>query len=390
MDVLENIQVTNSLKAIPIYKRFQQEVRQKILDGRWRPGQQLPSERELEETYKISRLTINKSLNQLADEGLLIRHRGKGTFVAQAGQSRHDLPTGVPAGDRKITILYLSPGRNGIPANPVRWGVLEGLHQQLDPLGVSPAVDFYHSPEQYEAAVRRLPDISSAAVLWNEPSLNPRVLDSLRKRKFPFVLLDSYPKNADVDFVVGDNAAGGRMMVEHLVSLGHRRIVYVTIPVIRTSTRDRQAGFLQGAIEANLEISNASVVVLRGQTEEDFPADIPRVLEEILRRPAPPTAICFSNDILALQAIRHLGEQGIRVPDEISIMGYDNIDLGEYSAVPLTTVGQHWMEMGRSAADVLLRKLHGPPPRRHQQIFIPPTLVVRKSTEKPSGQIGKA
>jgi DNA-binding LacI/PurR family transcriptional regulator len=286
--------------------------------------------------------------------------------------------------NQNITIKYLAPGRNGSPASPIRLGVLEGMHQQLDPMGFSSAVDFFNNPEQHEAAIRRLPDTSSAAAIWNEPYISNDVFDYLKKRKFPFVLLDSYPKDIELDYVVGDNTSGGRMMVEHLVSLGHSKIVYITAATSRTSLRDRKAGFIQGAVEAGIEISNKSIYTLSCQNAEDGKESIPGVLKEILARPDKPTAICLSNDILALTAIQWLGEQGIKVPTDLSIVGYDNIDLGEYSTVPLTTVGQHWMELGRSAADVLYQKLQNPKMRRHLQIMVKPTFVVRKSAAKPS------
>jgi len=358
------------------YRRVQESVRKRILTGEWAIGAKIPSERELEKDLQISRLTISKGLAHLVAEGLLVRRRGQGTFVSERTSS-------LGAG-RKL-VKFISPvGREERPN--IRHGILEGMYETLVGQGYHVGVDFYSRPDEQIQQLRQDSDPTHAGfVIWYEPSSdNLNELVRLREEGYPFVLVDAYPMDVPIDFAATDNTDGGRAMVDYLVSLGHRRIGYVGRPTSRSSLRDRQAGFLQGLLGRELPFDSSHVLTLTAMGE-DAVAEIPAALDVMLALPNRPTAMFFCNDDLAFAAMEHLWLRGLRVPQDISVVGFDDIDRASYFRVPLTTVHQDFCEMGKAAGEILLGKLTGRSESRPVQILVKPRLVVRASAGPVTG-----
>lgn len=172
------------------------------------------------------------------------------------------------------------------------------------------------------------------------------------------------------DAVVGDNAAGTAAAVDHLVSLGHRRIALVNGDERLPTARERRAGF-----EAALARHGLSAVAHESGefTLESGRALAARALD------AGPDAVLAGNDLIAMGVINAAAERGLRVPDDLSVVGYDDIAYAAFTSPPLTTVRQPGGEMGSETARLLLSRLdgHDGPPRR---VVVHPELVVRGST----------
>jgi DNA-binding LacI/PurR family transcriptional regulator len=216
-------------------------------------------------------------------------------------------------------------------------------------------------------------------VIWYEPgNQNLDELIRLRQENYPFVLVDAYPMDFETDFAVTDNTEGGRMIVEYLVDRGHRHIGYISRPIDRSSMRDRQAGFLQGMINHDISFDSSCVITL-DHTSGDLFREVGLAVDALLSRDHSLTAIFFSNDDLALAAIDYIRSRGMQVPEDISIVSFDDIDRSAYNSVPLTTIHQDFFEMGKAAAEVLLEKLAGKPEARPVQISLKPRLVERVS-----------
>jgi LacI family transcriptional regulator len=142
--------------------------------------------------------------------------------------------------------------------------------------------------------------------------------------------------------------------------------------------RDRQAGFLQGMINHGIPFDSSCVVTLDYASGDLF-KEVGLAVDALLGRDRSLTAIFFSNDDLALAAIDYIRSRGMRVPEDISIASFDDIDRSAYGSVPLTTVHQDFFEMGKAAAEVLLEKLTGKPEARPVQISLKPRLIERVS-----------
>jgi LacI family transcriptional regulator len=210
------------------------------------------------------------------------------------------------------------------------------------------------------------------------------VLDELRRRGTPLVIVDRTRHDKDWCSVAVDDELGGREAVNHLLDLGHRRIAYVGGPSHLGQVRDRRAGALQALTAAGHPADNLVDV----PTEALTVSDGMEAAERIIGMPASsrPTAVFCANDMLALGLLQRCVSLGVSVPDELAIVGYDDIDFAAAAAVPLTSVRQPRREMGREAAQLLVDEAANPD-HEHRQILFTPELVARASTRGRRGHV---
>lgn len=199
-------------------------------------------------------------------------------------------------------------------------------------------------------------------------------LRSLIVQNVPLVLLGWIEGVNDVDLVTGNDASGSYDMTCHLLSLGHRRIVMIGHREQR-GPYDRIRGFRRAMAEHGIPIDDA--LFLGVSTE----AQMKDALAELLRRPAPPTAVFAYNDIQALWALKRLSEAGVRVPDDIAVVGFDNLDVTNYTRPSLTTVDFPVEAFAAESVRLLVNRIKGdhlgPEPQRS---IVTPRLVVRESS----------
>ena len=356
------------------YKLVAEKIKGKIINNEWRPGCKLPSERELEKTFGLSRMTISKGLTNLASQGLVTRRQGQGTFVSD-NPHKHTVHGKL--------IKYISPAGDLREKFVIKYGVPEAMHGVFRDKGYHVGVDFYKTTDELVSCLQRDTDVYHGGfVVWYEP--DERLLPEIKRlteANYPVVLLDAYPPGFEVDYVITDNITGAEMMVGYLCSIGHRDIAYITRSVDRTSLQDRQTGFLSGLLKYNLPITQERIISLESTGGQAL-TGVASTIDKLMCSPDRPTAIFFSNDDLALESIQYLQSQGIHVPDDISIVGYDNIDRCEHPPVPLTTVSQNFHEMGREASEILLERLEQKLGSRTIQLSIKPELVIRKSCKE--------
>ncbi|WJS86601.1 LacI family DNA-binding transcriptional regulator [Paracoccus sp. TOH] len=174
--------------------------------------------------------------------------------------------------------------------------------------------------------------------------------------------------------VLADNAEGGRLAIRHLTGLGHRRILHLTGPEGNSLTVSRRAGVLAGLEAAGVTAG----IALPG----DFSLRSGHAAaQRILALAEPPTAIFCDNDEMAIGLINGLVQGGLRVPEDISVVGFDNIEMSAYTLPPLTTIRQHRARLGRHAANALLALIDGQPCPEEE--ILPVELLVRASTAAP-------
>lgn len=201
-------------------------------------------------------------------------------------------------------------------------------------------------------------------------------LRRLRDRGTPAVLVDRSSASGGFSSVSVDDVAGGRLAAEHLIATGHRRIVFLGGPLDIRQVQDRLSGLQQVAQmhpEVRIEIlTGSSLSILEGR----------RLGELVAARPADdrPDAVFAANDLMALGALQAFVMLGsLRVPDDIAIVGYDDIEFARGAVVPLTSVRQPAAQIGRTAVEMLLEEAeHGAAPG--QEIVFTPELIVREST----------
>ncbi len=191
------------------------------------------------------------------------------------------------------------------------------------------------------------------------------------------VLVDRDEPDPAIDIVLVDNEQGGYNATRYLLDLGHRRIACILGPDSLSPSEQRAAGYRRAISEAGLELPADFVVggdfMLAG-------GELAAV--ELLGRPDPPTAIFVCNDMMAIGAIRGARGRGVRVPEDLSIVGFDDIPLAGAVFPPLTTMAQPTAQIGALATELLLRRLQGPAcDVRPERIVLPAQLVIRASCQ---------
>jgi DNA-binding LacI/PurR family transcriptional regulator len=197
---------------------------------------------------------------------------------------------------------------------------------------------------------------------------------------FPIVSMDRSVDSPDVPLVQVDNRGGARMAVEHLAELGHRRIAHVSGPLTLEITRERLAGYRDGLEAAGLRFDPRLLV--EGDYEEGGGL---AAADRLVTSGAGFTAVFAGNDLTAIGVMGGLQARGLRVPDDVSVVGFDDVRLASYVSPALTTVHQPADRIGERAAALLVDVIRGRRrPERVGHVLLPPTLVVRASTAPPA------
>lgn len=205
----------------------------------------------------------------------------------------------------------------------------------------------------------------------------------LRGEGVPFVLVDRDVEGVDADVVGVDNRAGMRLIAEHLVGLGHRRIAMISGPLEKASGYERHEGLREAL--ADLGVGLEGSLVRFG----DFRTAGGRAgAAELLGLPSPPTALVTANNQMTLGALLTINEMGLSVPGDLSVVGFDDPEWAPLTGPPLTTLAQPTYEMGVRASRMLLDRIENGPDERSRRDLLEPWLVVRGSTAR-AGETGR-
>ncbi|WP_085638066.1 MULTISPECIES: LacI family DNA-binding transcriptional regulator [unclassified Pseudomonas] len=191
--------------------------------------------------------------------------------------------------------------------------------------------------------------------------------------KTPMVIVDRGLDGVDADLVRIDHEYGAYLATRHLLELGHRDIATIGGPVSTSVAQMRLAGFRRAMDEAGVTVSPGRVL------ESDFTSTGGYNAAALLLEGNPPTAIFAGNDMIGIGVLRAAAERNVRVPTELSVIGFDDIQMSRYVYPALTTVGQSILQLGEMAAEVLLRRIASPSLATDQRI-VTPSIVLREST----------
>jgi LacI family transcriptional regulator len=212
-------------------------------------------------------------------------------------------------------------------------------------------------------------------VLFAPSDIKSNRMDEMKSRGISVTLLDREQKGEDHCSVSVDDVYGGRIAIEYLGELGHQNIAWVAGPESIPQVADRGVGVAKAAKAGGLNIETIRVPLMNSAQGEE-------AAKLILQLPKMPTAVFCANDLLALGVMRGLMAAKVKVPDQVSILGYDDINFASSAAVPLSSISQPAYQMGVTAADLLLSECEDGENHQHQQIRFQPKLVERESTNK--------
>lgn len=329
-------------RRAPLYKQLKDSIIKQIERGELRPGDRVPSENELARDAGVSRITTKQALAELAQDGWVYRVRGKGTFVARA------LPRDERATRRGIGIFV--PHLN----NPYATRIILGVESELAKEGYHLIFRSGGTPQDEVDSVRDLLRAGIAGlIMWPAPGvyINEELV-RLRLARFPIVLVDRYLRGLQVDCAQSDNLRGGFVATKHLLDLGHRQIAYAARSFRNvTSVEERHLGY-QAALRA-------AGVIPRDDHLWIIPHDVDWTnwLKAHLDQHPNVTAIFCENDSIAVELLESARVLGVRVPQDLSLVGFDDADQVDQAHVPLTTVRQDAAGLGRTAARLLIERI---------------------------------
>lgn len=366
--------------GVPLYLQVADQIRRGVIDGEHMPGQRLASESDLARTLGISRGTLRQALGALARQGVIKTVPGRGTFV------QRDPPTAKPTYDGPgclVGMVIPAVARMRIPE------LIAGAEATLRTAGYTLLLGSSGDArgQEGEQIERLLRDGVRGLIVYpvdgpsNGPLFRQLVLDAL-----PVVLIDRYLLDVSVDAVVADNIGGAFLAVRHLIEHGYERIGFISTRNLSTSTiAERQAGY-RWALEQDRRVIDPSAVCTDLDRLFQWPAPHTRasehnqhVLQAYLSKAGRPDAVFAVNDTVAFQVLAAAEKAGLRVPDDLAVVGFDNLAYPDYGGVPLTSVEQPRQDLGATAASVLLKRIAG---RRDRvmRVTLGTRLIVRRSS----------
>jgi len=361
------ITLTRDTESPPLHIQIATIFRNRILGGEWPAGANIPPEKDLCAEFNVARGTIRQALHSLEEAGYLRREQGRGTFVEMDWQRSIAPNAKIGTGHLAFVVPYVRDSSVST--------ILVGFQQVAQSLDFS--VIFHHVNNDFEEqskVIRRLVrDGIDGVALYPVDSDHALPLDALAERHIPLVLIDRYLKGRATDYVMTDHFGGAVRGTDYLISRGHTRVGFVTWASPAVSMEHRFIGYRRAMEERGLLITPDDVCIVNG-----YPAFDLRPLIEFLSRPDRPTAIFAANDQIASAVYRAASIVGISIPTQLSVVGFDNLDLSPHLDPPLTTVAQPFIKIGSTAAEILHSRLRGERAGL-QQITLSASLVERES-----------
>lgn len=337
---------------LPLYIQVREDLRRQIQTGQLPPGHRLVLEEALRQQYAVSGITVKRALRDLAQEGLLVRIKRKGTFVSP----RAAVGGGVVS--RAKTLSLIIPDIEDLFISEIYRGVNEAARR------AGYRVSIVSSDRQMDKEAENIRELGKrgedgAVIFPNWGRANAEQVFELKRSEFPFVLVNRYFRDIQTDYVIVDNCAGACEAVEHLARLGHRRIGCIGW-VECTAVEDRLRGYRLGLGRHGIPYDERLVRGILDVNRQRYARVEPasggyQEMKKLLELPERPTAVFAVSDRLAAGAMRAVAEAGLSIPGDVALVGFDDLRYAE--DLDLTTVAQPAFETGQTAAQILVERL---------------------------------
>ena len=333
--------VINNKSSVPKYFQLQTWLQDRIEQGYYSTNDKIPTENELVKLSGLSRATVRKSLRNLENNGFIIRKKRIGSFVKKLKKS---LNYGKTVG------LLVPDIRSGYAPILARGAEDEAVKNDIS-LVLCNTDD---NPRQASYHIERLIKLSVSGVIYIPVAATDRkniqIISKLKKANIPIVLADRGIKNSDLDLVTTNNFKGSRQITQYLIDKGHKKIAFLSNKLYSTE-RLRYDGFVSKMMEKDLPI-HKNVTIL-----DKSAFNVNNYLEhahQILKNKKNFTAVYAGHDRIALLFYAAAKNLGLSVPQDFSIVGYDNMPL---TTVSLTTMHQPIYEMGQESIKLIITKM---------------------------------
>lgn len=358
--------------SLPRYQQVKRELRAAIDRGEYVPDHPFISQRGVCERFDVSTTTAIRALNDLVNDGVLVRRQGRGTYVADPSGAVVDTPV-RSARSSRTSIACIIHGQG-----PMRANVIAGIESVCSDLGAE--LLLFTSKDSIAGQERALEralaaGVSGVAVYPVQGSTHSPALAALERRNVPVVMVDRYLPTVASDTVTANHFAVGYDLSTHLIGLGHERMALLWDETDCTSVRDRLSGHLHALRTHGVE-ERPDLTVLTAHQRLDRSARIAR-LTELLEHPEPPTVLICSHGYTVATAAADLASMGIEVPGQVELAGMD--DAGPLDILPLTIAAAvvPAEEMGRQSALLLASRIDGTLDDHPRRVVLPISLHTR-------------
>lgn len=332
----------------------------------------MPTMKDVAARAGVSTATVSRALNRDGNGVKDATHSKVLEAVRELGYHPNHLPRNLRFSTSRTLGLVISDINN--PFFPAVARGCEDVAQRHGYTVVLSNTD--ESSDREVTALRTMAAERAAGVMVASTGTTNEGVRALSDMGIPVVALDRFIEGIDVDSVTVDNLGGAYEAVSHLAALGHERIAMISGPQMASSIRARQAGYEKAIGVHGL---TGHDLVRRGDLRTEGGR---RATLEVLDISQPPTAIFSVNNQTTVGVLSALSERGLRIPDDISVIGFDDLATAELLDPPLSVVDQPAYELGERGAELLLRRVENPAVPI-EQLVLRPSLVLRASTDSP-------
>lgn len=342
-------------------------VKKYIRDHGFKDGDKLPTEKEMCDELSISRTTIRRALQELQEQQVIYKIQGSGTYV---GIKPAEKISGTP-----IVPMVLSRASDVSRFIEFVQGAESYLSGQSYFLSLHVANE---SPEEERHIISRLVEQDFRYILVSPftSEVNTDFYFSLSQQGIHFIFIDILPNGLNGSLVTSDNVMGGYLATEHLISQGYKRIAFFSSKAITESTiSDRETGYDMAMRAAGQPIDPALKIFF------DYTRSAATPIAEAMQLPQRPDAFFAVNDVTAAYLFNQLERLGYRIPEDVGIIGFDNLKMAFENRVSLSSIHQDFYKLGYEAAKMCLQQMATERPLV-QKVYVPVQLVERESTQR--------
>lgn len=356
----------------PKYQVIIEDIKSKILSGDYIVGEQIPTEFNLQEKYKVSRHTVRKAILELSQEGYLRSEKGSGTYVSNQFRS----PEGV---NKKKTIGVITT----YISDYIFPSIIRGIEGRLNEDNYSLLLASTNNDVEQEKKALEMMLSYGVDGLIVEPTksnlYNPNIAYylSFKEQDIPFIMINAYYEELDVPFLCLDDVKSSYIATKELISKGHSQIGLIS-KTDDLQGKYRMKGYIKALGEAKLRFQPEQVFSYDTETKPNLSSNLKEFLDK--NRDTLTAIVCY-NDEVGLEVANVCRQLDISVPDKLSIIGQDNSYIAKNAHIKLTTLTHPQEQMGRDAADWVINKLQGKKDLPNETIY-QPVLIEGETVKK--------